>query len=111
MSFPQGLDGFRLGALGVLHHHLDVVRADSIFIQIFCFFGFRHFILDGHLCLGLFRLLNSFSFGVDWFVILVDLALTGLHAIEIGFTEDDVGVLVSGRFPDIWVIDADDELR
>jgi hypothetical protein len=32
-----------------------------------------------------------------------------LEAVHVGLSEDDIGVFVSGGFPDIGVVDADDE--
>ena len=40
---------------------------------------------------------------------MVDFILSGLESIHVRLSEDDVRVLISWSFPDIWVINANNE--
>lgn len=103
-SLAEGLHGLGAGALGVLYHHLDVVGVEAFFGDFLGGGGLSHRGLGGGFGLGFLC-----AFGDDGLFELVDFVLSSLEAVHVGFAKDDVGVLVAGGFPDIGVINADDE--
>lgn len=102
ISLSENLDSFSLWTFGIFHNHLNVIRSKSFFWHFFTC------ILFYFLCLfSTFSLHFLWSFSINGALELIYFLLTSSHAIHIGLTKYNIGILWSRGFPHIWVINAD----
>jgi hypothetical protein len=103
-SLSKGSDGLSTSAFSVFNDHLNVVRGQAFFIKV-SFFSLWY-LFSGRRGLN-FNFLTSF--GDNGVFELIDFILSSLESIHIRLSENDIRVFISRSFPDIRIINADNE--